>query len=60
MARLVASGKASAVITQNVDNLHQDLGVPAEQVIELHGNASYARCLACGLRHEFAALKHGP
>ena len=57
VARLVAAGKVSAVITQNVDNLHQDSGVPAEQVIELHGNASYATCLVCGLRHEFAALK---
>jgi len=56
-ARLVASGKASAVITQNVDNLHQDAGVPADQVIELHGNASYATCLECGLRHELADLK---
>ena len=49
LARLVASGRMSAVITQNVDNLHQDSGVPADQVIELHGNASYAACLACGL-----------
>jgi NAD-dependent deacetylase len=57
VARLVAEGKASAVITQNVDNLHQDSGVPADQVIELHGNASYATCLVCGLRHEFAELK---
>src|ERR1700761_5428226 len=57
VARLVASGKASAVITQNVDNLHQDSGVPAAQVIELHGNASYAKCLECGLRHEYALLK---
>jgi NAD-dependent deacetylase len=57
IARLVATGKVSAVITQNVDNLHQDSGVPAEQVIELHGNASYATCLDCGLRHEFADLK---
>ena len=57
VARLVASGKASAVITQNVDNLHQDSGVPAEQVIELHGNASYAKCLDCGLRCEFETLK---
>jgi NAD-dependent deacetylase len=56
-ARLVACGKASAVITQNVDNLHQDAGVPADQVIELHGNASYATCLECGLRHELADLK---
>jgi NAD-dependent deacetylase len=57
VARLVASGKAHAVITQNVDNLHQAAGVPAERVIELHGNASYATCLECGLRHELADLK---
>ena len=57
IARLVARGKVSAVITQNVDNLHQDSGVPADMVIELHGNASYATCLVCGLRHEIADLK---
>jgi NAD-dependent deacetylase len=57
VARLVASGKVSAVITQNVDNLHQDSGVPADKVLELHGNASYATCLSCGLRHELEALK---
>jgi len=57
VARLVAQGKASSVITQNVDNLHQASGVPAHRVIELHGNASYATCLECGLRHELADLK---
>jgi NAD-dependent protein deacetylase/lipoamidase len=57
VARLVAHGKVSAVITQNVDNLHQDSGVPAERIIELHGNASYATCLDCGLRHELEVLK---
>ena len=56
-ARLVASSKSRAVITQNVDNLHHLAGVPTDQVIELHGNASYARCLDCGLRHELADLK---
>jgi NAD-dependent deacetylase len=56
-ARLVAAGKAQAVITQNVDNLHQAAGVPPERVIELHGNASYATCLECGLRHEIADLQ---
>ena len=59
VARLVASGKCTAVITQNVDNLHQDSGVPEDRVIELHGNASYATCLDCGLRHELADLKAG-
>lgn len=57
VARLVAQGKASSVITQNVDNLHQASGVPTGQVIELHGNASYATCLECGLRHELEDLK---
>ncbi len=57
VARLVAAGKATAVITQNVDNLHQQSGVPAGRLIELHGNASYATCLACGLRHELETLK---
>jgi NAD-dependent deacetylase len=57
VARLIASGKASAVITQNVDNLHQDSGVPPGKVIELHGNASYAVCLDCGLRHELEAFR---
>ncbi|WP_309092075.1 Sir2 family NAD-dependent protein deacetylase [Phenylobacterium sp.] len=57
VARLVAQGKCAAVITQNVDNLHQASGVPPEKVIELHGNASYATCLECGLRHELDELK---
>ncbi|HEX8233317.1 MAG TPA: Sir2 family NAD-dependent protein deacetylase [Caulobacteraceae bacterium] len=52
VARLVTGGKVAAVITQNVDDLHQASGVPAERVVELHGNASYATCLECGLRHE--------
>ncbi len=59
VARLVARGKAAAVITQNVDNLHQDSGVPADKVIELHGNASYAKCLNCGARHELDELEPG-
>ncbi|MHB8530500.1 MAG: SIR2 family NAD-dependent protein deacylase [Caulobacteraceae bacterium] len=57
VASLVRSGKARAVITQNVDNLHQDSGVPPDKVIELHGNASYAKCLECGERHELAELR---
>lgn len=57
VARLVASGKCAAVITQNVDNLHQASGVPDRNVIELHGNASYATCLECGLRHELEELR---
>ena len=57
VARLVAQGRASSVITQNVDNLHQASGIAADKVIELHGNASYATCLDCGERHELDALR---
>ena len=59
VARLVAEGKIASVITQNVDNLHQDSGVPPDRVIEVHGNASYAKCLECGLRHEYDDLRPG-
>jgi len=53
----VEQGKVAAVVTQKVDNLHQDSGVPADRIVELHGNASYAKCLECGERHELAELK---
>jgi NAD-dependent deacetylase len=57
IAQLVRSGLVSSVITQNVDGLHQASGVPDEKVIELHGNGTYARCLACGLRHELEPIR---
>ena len=57
IAELVRQGKVSAVVTQNVDNLHQDAGVPDDKVIEIHGNASYAKCLECGMRHELEELR---
>jgi NAD-dependent deacetylase len=57
IASLVNAGKVSAVITQNVDNLHQESGVPADQVIELHGNATYAKCLGCGITMEMGIIE---
>ena len=56
IASLVSRGKALAVITQNIDGLHQASGVPDDQVIELHGNSTYAKCLDCGERHELAEI----
>ncbi len=52
LARLYGEGRLRAVITQNIDNLHQMSGLPREAVIELHGNGTFAQCLACDLRHE--------
>lgn len=57
VAQLVRRGAVSHVITQNIDNLHQDSGVPDEQVIELHGNNSYARCLGCHERYEIDPIR---
>jgi NAD-dependent deacetylase len=51
-ASLVAAGRMPAVITQNIDGLHQESGLDPGQVIELHGNGTYAKCLSCGSRHE--------
>ena len=57
VATLVRQGKAQAVITQNIDGLHQASGVPDRQVIELHGNTTYAACLDCGERYEIEAIR---
>ena len=50
-------GKVSKIITQNIDNLHQISGVPEENVIELHGNTTFAKCLDCDLRYELNSIK---
>jgi NAD-dependent deacetylase len=52
LARLVEQGKMTAVVTQNIDGLHQASGIPDDKVIELHGNTTYAVCLDCRRRHE--------
>jgi len=57
VARLVRSGKAAAVITQNIDGLHQASGLADEEVIELHGNTTYAHCLDCARRYEIDDLR---
>ena len=57
VAELIRSGKATSVITQNIDGLHQDSGIPDDKVIELHGNTTYAHCLDCSQRYEIDALR---
>lgn len=57
VAELVRDGKVPAVITQNIDGLHQASGVPADQVIELHGNTTFAHCLECDERYEIEDLR---
>ena len=43
-------GRLEALITQNIERLHQRSGVPAGKVLELHGTTTEAVCLTCGDR----------
>jgi len=57
IAEIMKKKNLSHLITQNVDNLHQESGVSESQITELHGNATYAKCLDCQLRYDLAELK---
>jgi NAD-dependent deacetylase len=50
LARLEAAGKIIAVITQNIDGLHQDAG--SRRVLELHGTSRSCLCLGCNARFD--------
>jgi len=57
LASLYRRGKVPAVITQNIDNLHQASGISAADVVELHGNTTYAKCLECDRRYEIDEMR---
>ncbi len=57
VTELVRRGTVGAVITQNIDGLHQDSGVPADRVIELHGNTTYAHCLNCAREYDLDPIR---
>jgi len=44
---LHSRGKLSAMVTQNIDGLHQRAGLPVEVVYELHGTTVDVKCLSC-------------
>jgi len=57
VAKIINTHQSAYLITQNVDNLHKDAGVPDDKITEIHGNASYASCLDCGIRYELKPIK---
>jgi len=57
LASLYRTGKVPAVITQNIDNLHQASGFSPQHVVELHGNTTYASCLECGEHYELSWVR---
>lgn len=54
LARLEREGKLQAVVTQNIDGLHQLAG--SRNVIELHGSENRYYCLACGKQYDMSCV----
>ncbi len=58
LAELERAGRLSAVITQNIDGLHQKAG--SRRVLELHGSVWRNHCLACGKAYPPEAIRDDP
>lgn len=56
LAALEKRGKLHALITQNIDGLHQRAGSSPDLVIEVHGNVHDAVCLSCGWKGGMQAV----
>ena len=56
LARWEAEGKLSAVVTQNIDGLHQKAG--SKRVFELHGSILRNYCVRCGKAHSAEFVKN--
>ena len=56
IASLVRRGIVTTVITQNIDGLHQKSGVPDAQIVELHGNSTYAKCIECKIPYALGPI----
>jgi NAD-dependent deacetylase len=57
LASLYRARKVPGLVTQNIDNLHQASGIAAQDVVELHGNTTYASCLECAERYEVSWVR---
>lgn len=56
LAKLEQAGKLKAVITQNIDGLHQKAG--SKNVYELHGSVLRNYCMKCGKFYDVSAVKN--
>ncbi len=54
LVALEGTGRLLALITQNIDGLHQAAGSDPRLVIELHGTLARTECLHCGARGEMS------
>lgn len=55
LVSLERAGKLHAIVTQNIDELHQRAGSDSDKVIEIHGTMFHVDCLSCGERTSMAA-----
>lgn len=55
LAELERRGLLDAVITQNIDRLHERAGT--RELVEVHGTISHSSCLRCGSRHPLAEVR---
>ena len=54
-AKLEQSGKCKAIITQNIDSLHQKAG--SQNVLEFHGSFLRSHCLSCGKKYDYSTMR---
>ena len=57
LVELEKTGKLQALITQNIDGLHQLAGNSSRKVIELHGTERFVICLNCGQQYDRATIQ---
>lgn len=57
LAELEQKGKLRAVVTQNIDGLHQAAG--SKKVLELHGSILRSYCSTCGRPYPAEKMNHG-
>jgi len=56
LVALEQRGQVSAIVTQNIDGLHQAAGSDAHRVIEVHGTVHWARCWGCSDRRPMSQM----
>ncbi|MEP3276134.1 MAG: Sir2 family NAD-dependent protein deacetylase [Stappiaceae bacterium] len=57
ITRTIGQGRATGVITQNIDGLHRRAGVQEKNLIELHGNGTFGLCLDCAKKYQLSWAK---
>jgi NAD-dependent deacetylase len=52
IARLAQHAEEFLLVTQNVDDLHARAGIPAQRIVQIHGDIFVTRCSRCDFSHE--------